>query len=103
MAKGSILKKNVTDKILELFGDQAFLYNDGKEIRIEGFENGERLQIKVALTCAKTNVELGADTATPGDFPPPSNTPVTPTSNAPVEPTAEEKQAVADILRKLNL
>ena len=103
MAKGALLKKEITEKILTLFGDQAFLYNDGKEIRIEGFENGERLQVKCVLTCAKTNVELGADTATPGDFPPPSNAPVTPTSNAPVEPTAEEKQAVADILRKLNL
>lgn len=100
MAKGALAKEQVIKKILETF-PEAFQYE--KELRIPMLENGELVQIKVALTCAKTNVELGADTATPGDFPPPSNAPVTPTSNIPVEPTAEEKQAVADILRKLNL
>ena len=100
MAKGALAKEQVMKKILETF-PEAFAYE--KELRIPMLENGELIQIKVALTCAKTNVELGADTATPGDFPPPSNTPVTPTSNTPVEPTTEEKQAVADILRKLNL
>lgn len=101
--KGSILKKNITDKILEVFGDNAFLYNDGKEIRICGTENGEEVQIKVTLTAAKVNVTNGADTALPGDFPAPVNAPVTPAQSAPIEPTAEEKQNVANLLKKLGL
>ena len=28
----------------------------GKEIRIPGMEEGQLIQVKVALTCAKTNV-----------------------------------------------
>lgn len=101
--KGSILKKDITDKILEVFGDNAFLYNDGKEIRICGTENGETIQIKCVLTCAKTNVEIGGDTATPGDFPPPPNTPVTPARTEPVAPSDQEKKAVGDLLRSLGL
>ena len=60
MAKGAIAKEEVAAKILELFPN-AFKYD--KEIRIPIEENGETVQIKVALTCAKTNVESGADTA----------------------------------------
>ena len=101
--KGSILKKNITEKILEVFGDNAFLYNDGKEIRICGTENGEALQVKCVLTCAKVNVESGSDTALPGDFPAPANTPVTPERTTPVEPTAQEKQNVANLLARLGL
>ena len=38
-AKGSILKQEVAEKILAAFPG-SFLYNDGKEIRINGTENG---------------------------------------------------------------
>ncbi len=58
MAKGSIAKEEVTKKILETFND-SFKYE--KEIRIPVVENGENLQIKCVLTCAKENVEQGSD------------------------------------------
>ena len=54
MAKGTQAKTEITNKILEVF-DGAFI-ND-KEIRIPWEENGETVQIKVALTCAKVNIE----------------------------------------------
>lgn len=101
--KGSILKKNIADKILEVFGDNAFLYNDGKEIRICGTENGEEVQIKVALTCAKANVSAGGDVAMPGDFPTPANAPVTPQPTEPIVPTNDEKARVAALLKSLGL
>ena len=66
-------------------------------------EAGEEVQIKCTLTCAKTNVESGMDKATPGDFPTPVNAPVTQPSAEPIKPSAEEKQAVADLLRSLGL
>lgn len=103
MAKGSTLKKNITDKILEVFGDNAFLYNDGKEIRICGTENGEVLQIKCVLTCAKVNVENGSDAAMPGDFPAPANTAVTQPPTEPIKPTEDEKAAVSALLKSLGL
>lgn len=102
MAKGQQLKKDIQNQILAAFPG-AFLYNDGKEIRICGSENGEQLQIKCVLTCAKECVENGADAAMPGDFPAPKMTAPTPERTAPVAPTAEEKQKVADLLKSLGL
>lgn len=100
MAKGALAKADVTKKILSMF-DNAFEY--GKEIRIPMVENGEQVQIKVTLTCAKENVECGADAALPGEFPTPVNAAPTPVNTAPVQPTAEEKQNVANLLRSLGL
>lgn len=100
MAKGALSKEIVMKKILETFNG-AFVYD--KELRIPMIEGGEEVQIKVALTCAKTNVEMGGDTATPGDFPPPPNTPVTPARTEPVAPSDQEKKAVGDLLRSLGL
>lgn len=102
MAKGQQLKKEIQERILQIF-PQSFLYNDGKEIRICGTENGESLQIKCVLTCAKENVECGADVAIPGDFPAPPTAAVTPERTEPIKPTDEEKQAVNQLLRSLGL
>jgi hypothetical protein len=98
--KGAAAKVEVQKKILELF-ENSFSYD--KEIRIPMIENGEEVQIKCTLTCAKTNVANGADTALPGDFPAPVNAPVTPEQSGPIEPTAEEKANVSALLRKLGL
>ena len=102
-AKGSVLKEEITNKILECFPG-SFRYD--KEIRIPGIENSENLQIKITLTCAKVNVENGGNTAVPGAVTG-TKTVTASVSPAPVgfmnEPTAEEKQAVADLVSKLGL
>ena len=59
MAKGAEEKQIVIDKIKEVF-PEAFEYD--KTIRIPIGD----VQIKVALTCAKDNVEPGGDAAVPG-------------------------------------
>lgn len=102
MARGAEAKSRVQKQILEAFPG-AFLYNDGKEIRIPMPEGGDVVQIKVALTCAKENVEMGADAAIPGDFPAPKMTAPTPQRDTPVAPTAEEKANVAALLKSLGL
>jgi hypothetical protein len=100
MAKGALAKADVTKKILATF-EGAFEY--GKEIRVPMMESGEQVQIKITLTCAKENVECGADTAMPGDFPAPKMTAPTPERVEPIKPTDAEKQAVADLLKSLGL
>ena len=102
MARGAEANSAVASKILATF-DGAFAYD--KEIRIPVIENGELVQIKCVLTCAKANVECGGDVALPGDtdFPAPINQAPTPISTQPVAPTAEEKQTVADLLKSLGL
>lgn len=109
MARGAVSKQEVTKKILSNF-EGSFTYNDGKEIRIPMMEDGELIQIKVALTAAKENVNPGDDNALPGQ----NN--VVQTETGPVfvhtvskeetkivEPTEEEKQNVQDLLKSLGL
>lgn len=98
MARGSVLKEQITNKILETFPG-SFVFD--KVLIIPGIENSENLQIKVALTCAKVNVERGGDTALPGDTA--SAVAPTPTPSALAEPTVEEKERVSDLLSKLGL
>lgn len=103
-AKGSILKQEAASKILAAFPG-SFLYNDGKEIRINGVEDGQKLQIKVTLTCAKVAVEGGDDTILPGE----KNAatadvkPIGTNEKIPQEPTAEEKERLTTLLNKLGL
>ena len=98
--KGTILKKEITDKILEVFPG-SFLYNDGKEIRIPGMEDGQLIQVKVALTCAKTNVEQNGENALPGEVMPTSAIDSTPQTT--VEISQEEKDNVKKLMASLGL
>lgn len=108
-ARGSEAKEFITKKLLETF-DGSFLYNNGKEIRIPVTvtENGENLQIKIALTCAKTNVEQSEDTALPGTtkvgaVESNQNTLQSATASTIAEPTEEEKRNVSELIAKLGL
>ena len=103
-AKGSILKEEITNELLNSF-EGAFLCNGGKELRIQGLENGEIIQIKVALTCAKVNVEapsnIGISTAKAPSVSTANIDCATPMVNA--EPTAAEQQNLATLLERLGI
>jgi hypothetical protein len=94
-AKGTIAKENITNQILSTFNG-SFIY--GKEIRIPYVENGTLVQIKIALTCAKENVDAGADTMLPGEA-----VVKTPVSGGVFEITAQEQSEVNDLISKLGL
>lgn len=92
MAKGTIAKEAITKKLLEVF-EGSFI--NEKEIRIPFVENGETVQIKVALTCAKVNIE-GGTSVTAADA-----APVVSAENRKITP--EEIADVKDIVSKLGL
>ena len=106
--KGAAAKEQVIQELLNYFGDRAFKYD--KDIRVECVENGERVQIKIALTAAKVAVEKDGDTALPAatatpiprsdmiDF----ENPV-PTPQPVAEPTAQEKANIKNLLERLGL
>ena len=101
-ARGSESKNIITAKLLETFAG-SFIYD--KNVIIPMVENGESLQIKIALTCAKTNVESGMDTAIPGAT---AATTATPTpkvmdTHGVAEVTEEEKQNVLKAMAALGL
>lgn len=103
-AKGAIAKSNISQKILEVFPN-SFLYNDGKEIRINTTEDGLPIQIKLVLTAAKVAVEGGEDVALPGENNAATATTIPAGTNEkiPQEPTAEEKERLTTLLNKLGL
>lgn len=101
--KGAQAKQEVMQTILNTFGDKAFLYNDGKEIRVNWIEAGEPIQIKIALTASKVAVEQGGDTALPAATVSVSSTEVPVTSGTITSPTNEEKATIEELMRKLGL
>ena len=94
-ARGAWSKEQVWNKILETFPGS---FVNEKEIRIPMIENGDRIEIKVTLTAAKTNVGGDAENeATQG---------TEATVSAPTEilpPSEEEKAQVNNLLAKLGL
>ena len=101
MAKGAEEKQMVIDKIKEVF-PEAFEYD--KVIRIPIGD----VQIKIALTCAKDNVEPGGDTAVPGVKATKATIakgaePVFEDVSATIEPSAEELNAVSNLMESLGL
>lgn len=99
-AKGSISKEIIVQKILDTF-EGAFKFD--KEIRIPMIEDGAEVQIKVTLTCAKTNVESGMDTAIPGATAATTATPKAIDNHGVAEVTEEEKQNVLKAMKALGL
>lgn len=99
--KGSASKEIAIKKILETFPN-SFQYE--KEIRIPMEENGELIQLKCVLTCAKINVEQNGDTAIPGQVSNEINFGAQiPREEVNVEATQEEKDNVARLAAMLNL
>lgn len=97
MARGQNSKQDATQKILQLFPG-SFVYE--KEIRLPYIEEGEAIQLKCVLTCAKTNVGENEDIAIPGET---KETVNTTQENIKVEPTQEEKDNVKNLLESFGL
>ena len=100
-SRGAEEKQIVIDKIKEVF-PEAFEYD--KTIRIPIGD----IQIKVALTAAKDNVEPGGDAAVPGVKATKVTIaegaePVFEDVSATVEPSAEELNAVSNLMESLGL
>lgn len=97
MVKGAESKEKVKQKILEVF--EGSFVND-KEIRIPMSENGEALEVKITLTCAKDVIGGGSAApapveATASAFP----TPAAPAAKP--EVTDEEKQRLKSLLAQM--
>ena len=100
-SRGAEEKQIVIDKIKEVF-PEAFEYD--KTIRIPIGD----VQIKVALTCAKDNVEPGGDAVVPGVKATKVTIaegaePIFEDVSATVEPSAEELNAVSNLMISLGL
>ncbi len=103
MARGQVSKATATETILKAFPG-SFVYD--KEIRLPFVEEGEEIQLKCVLTCAKTNVMEGNEDALPGEL----NSNIinfennsAESTSSHIEPTAEEKKNIKDLMEALGL
>ena len=105
MAKGTIAKEQVADKIKAAFG-QDWIGEYDKKYYVWATENGERIQIAISMTCPKVQVEVAAPTTPTGDFNFEDDAPAAPvvaTGFAPAEITDDERARVVDLMKALGL
>ena len=101
MARGAVSKTKATEMILKAFPG-SFTYD--KEIRIPFQEDGEEIQLKCVLTCAKVNVEPNGDVAIPGEVSTDINFENSkPVEQKVIEPTQEEKDTVKRLMQTFGL
>lgn len=103
--KGAIAKNTIFTKLMEVFPN-SFMYNDNKELRINTTENGEPVQIKLSLTCAKTPVESNNSNtmSTPESSGELNWEESKPSSSSIIEQlTQEEKENVARLVKQLRV
>ena len=104
--KGTESKNYIFSKLQNVFPG-SFWEDEGKILRIPLEENGARIEVKVTLTAAKTN--LGGEDI-PSAFQSFSekkiienSTPDTQPSSVSLEPTEEEKENVSKLIAVLGL
>ena len=108
MARGSVAKEVVIDKIQKSFGEDFVGVVDGK-VYVWAKEGGERLQIALALTCPKNPIAVGDAPATTGsldfggglDFEAMGGGDPIPAKQA--EISQAEKDNIADLMKRLGL
>lgn len=104
MAKGTIGKQNVINKMKQAFGAD-FIGEYDKKIYVWTTENGERIQIALSLTCPKVPVAI-SNNPTTGDFNFEDDAPnvvVAAGAYQPAEITKEERERVNDLMKRLGL
>lgn len=96
--RGAIAKDKVLDKIKEVFGSD-FIGEYQKKYYVWAEDGGEKVQIAIALTCPKTQVE----TVSTGEHDFTSNTPPVLGASGfdPAAFTAEEDEKVENLMKKL--
>lgn len=105
MAKGAIAKENVAKKIAAAFGTD-FVGEFDKKLYVWAEENGEKIQIAIAMTCPKNpvgNIDFSAEPGNSLNFEDMSAGPVAGGNATKAEVTDEEKKNIAELMARLGL
>jgi hypothetical protein len=107
MARGSVAKNNITEKLKNFFGVD-FAGEADRKLYVWADDGGEKVQIAITLTCPKVNVDFGDNAGGFIEAGPATET-VAPyvgkriTAEPIVEMTPEEEKNIADLIKKLGL
>ena len=101
MARGAIAKQTVEDKIRDAFGkDFIGVDTSTKKIYVQAEEDGEMVQIALAMTCPKTAFVVDGASANDGF---PVGNYGTPDTYKPAEITQSELDNVRKMIKELGL
>ena len=100
--KGQIAKDNVVKKIIQAFGDN-YIGEFDKKLYIWAKDGAEKVQIAIALTCPKVYRGIEETAPTVLNFEDDEPGVNTGTAFKPAEITQEEKDTLADLMKRLNL
>lgn len=103
-ARGTIAKTKLITKVADALGDN-WIGEVGGKYYAWSEENGQKMQICIALTCPKTEVTSGNVTvsAAPGEEMSDFASLVGKTRDSAPEITSEEDKKAAELLEKLNM
>lgn len=107
MAKGAQAKEFVAKKIAEAFGAD-YVGEADKKLYVWSQENGEKIQVAIAMTCPKNPIgdvpvmDFSTDTGD-FDFSGDASAAVAPSVFQPAEIAADEKANIASLMEKLGL
>ncbi len=101
MAKGQAAKDAVARRIQAAFGAD-YIGEYDKKYYVWSEENGEKIQIAIAMTCPK--VPVGTINQSPiMDFENPTGVSAAPTKFEPAEITEDERKTVEQLMKELGL
>lgn len=101
-AKGTESKNIIFKKLQDIY-PEAFWEDQGKILRIPLDENGSRVEIKVSLTAAKSNLKDSEVKSAFSAESPLNNATPTEKAKEMLEPTAEEKENISKLIASLGL
>lgn len=102
MAKGAEAKEYVAKKLKEVFGDD-YVGEVDKKYYVWAYEGGQKMQIAIAMTCPKTPVgNVVEEKKEAFDWSDSGNTSA-PSTFKPVEIADDEREKVAELMKKLGL
>ena len=97
MARGAAAKQAIENKIREIFGkDFVGIDPSTKKIYVQAEEDGQMVQVAIAMTCPKSPFSVNDDFTATGNFGQPDEF-------QPVELTSEELENTRKLIEKLNL
>ena len=103
MAKGAEAKINVANRIKEAFGSDWVGEYD-KKWYVWGYENGEKIQICISMTCPKTPVGISVqnfdEDSSDWDF---EESTLKPQKYEPAQITEEETKNIQEMMKRLGL
>lgn len=102
MAKGQEAKEYVAKKLKEAFGED-YIGEVDKKYYVWSYEGGQKMQIAIAMTCPKTPVGNVPETKEAFDWSESTTTGTTTSNWEPAKIEDNEREKVAELMRKLGL